>query len=294
MTDMLAVKYIINKFIRRIMKKHFKSRAQGMPIGIPGSNPFNVVKVAFSPSAFNKIRETVGSRPAESGGALFGRPADLRSPIPYITDFVFDSGASTTRATYSINTKFLNPVIHDKWDNHGLELHGILHSHPVRSPRPSGPDMTYFHQMHTYMERPFLITPIVHTQPDGEFRMFCYLVGPDSPAIEVEYCVMDEKEYERAVAESGAAGHEMPGNPEQEDIPAVATVPGEPAEEAAKDADGADGAEKPCVIDYSREEGAVDKALLERSKIVIVGTGGAYEVTCMFARCGNDEISPIY
>ena len=59
-------------------------------------------------------------------------------------------------------------------------------------------------------------------------------------------------------------------------------------------ADGADGAEKPCVIDYSREEGAVDKALLERSKIVIVGTGGAYEVTCMFARCRNDEISPIY
>ena len=85
---------------------------------------------------------------------------------------------------------------------------------------------------------------------------------------------MDEKEYERAVAESGAAGHEMPGNPEQEDIPAVATVPGEPAEEAAKDADGADGAEKPCVIDYSREEGAVDKDMVEKSKIIIVSDDG--------------------
>ena len=33
-------------------------------------NPFNVVKVAFSPKAFEQIKKTIGSRPAESGGAL--------------------------------------------------------------------------------------------------------------------------------------------------------------------------------------------------------------------------------
>lgn len=43
-------------------------------------------------------------------------------------------------------------------------------------------------------------------------------------------------------------------------------------------------------IDYIREKDAVDIDLLKKSKIVIVGTGGSYEGTGMFARCGIGEI----
>ena len=44
------------------------------------------------------------------------------------------------------------------------------------------------------------------------------------------------------------------------------------------------------VIDYAREKDAVDVDMLKKSKVVIVGTGGAYEVAGMFARCGVGEI----
>lgn len=253
------------------MKERSYNRAQRM--GYESDNPFNVEKIAFSPEAFKKIKETIGSLPVESGGALFGNPEDLKSPIPYITDFVFDNRANTTRVTYSINTKFLNPVIHDMWDNHSLELHGLIHSHPRGFRRPSGPDMEYFHHMHTYMDRPFIITPIVYTQPDGGFEMFCYLVGKETPAVEVEYCIMDEKEYERAIAEIGAFVQNEPGTTQQEtDNADVNEVMG---------------------IDYCCEADAVDIDKLKQSKIVIVGTGGMYEGASMFARSGIGEMIAI-
>lgn len=164
-------------------------------------NSFNVKKLVYSPEAINGIIKTVGSRPAESGGAQFGRPLDLRSPYPYITKFFYDPGKNATRATYTIDEKRVNRAIHDEWETNGLEYIGQLHSHPYGCRFPSVPDMDYFHEMHTYMDRPFLITPIVFTNPDGGFQMFCYLVGPDTPAIPVDYCVMDEAEYRAFMAE---------------------------------------------------------------------------------------------
>ncbi|MBP5505599.1 MAG: ThiF family adenylyltransferase [Bacteroidales bacterium] len=160
-------------------------------------NP-QVEYIAISPGAFSKMRDNIGGIPAESGGALFGKPEQLRSSRPYITEFVFDKSAKTSRATYSIDAETLNPIIHKMWDEKGLELQGIVHSHPRGFNHPSGPDMEYFHKMHTYMDRPFIITPIIYTQPDGGFELMCYIVGPDSPAIRVDYRVMTEEEYAKA------------------------------------------------------------------------------------------------
>ena len=129
------------------MKDYFTSHTQRMSKGHIESNPFNVIKVAFSPKAFNQIKKTIGSRPAESGGALFGKPEELRSAIPYIREFVFDNNANTTRATYTINTKHLNPIIHQLWEQRELELQGLVHSHPYGCHRPSGPDVSYFHEL---------------------------------------------------------------------------------------------------------------------------------------------------
>ena len=271
------------------MKIHSGNRAQRMRGDNPKHNPFNVVKVAFSPKAFEQIKKTIGSRPAESGGALFGKPEDLKSAIPYITDFVFDNGASTTRVTYSINTKFLNPVIHDMWDNHGLELHGIIHSHPGGCSRPSGPDMEYFHNMHTYMERPFLITPIIFTEPDGGFKMFCYLVGPDTPAIEGEYCIMDEKEYEKAIAElSTVKQEEKPEVSQQEEAVEKATT----SAEIAKDTTGENRTEDAiCVEHQNRNNDEVKTDMLTNSKVVIVSCDGeVWPIASKLAHYGVSNI----
>lgn len=230
------------------MKKLSNHRSYSMTEDRFEHNPFGVKKVAFSPKAIKQIEKTIGSRHAEDGGALFGKPEELASHIPYIREFVFDDSANTTHVTYTINTKKLNPIIHKMWEQEGLELQGLIHSHPIGCRYPSGPDMTYFHRMHTYMDRRFLITPIVFTQPDGGFKLFCYLVGPDTPPIEVDYCIMDETEYKNAIDEK--------------------------LEE----------------IDFSREEGAVDVAMVNRSKTVTVGTGGSYELSGMLARCGIGEM----
>ena len=271
--------------IQKIMKNQSDNRAQRKDY--KSGSPFNVVKVAFSPKAFEQIKKTIGSRPAESGGALFGKPENLRSAIPYITDFVFDNEANATRVTYSINTKFLNPVIHDMWDNHGLELHGIIHSHPGRNNRPSGPDITYFHNMHTYMERPFLITPIIFTEPDGGFKMFCYLVGPDTPAIEVEYCIMDEKEYERAIAELGTVKQEMPGVPQQEKTIERTAV----SDERTKETTGEYRNEGTNSIEHRQKYDEVDIEIIKNCKIVIVSEyGEVLPIGNILARYGVGEI----
>ena len=272
------------------MKNHSYYQTRDL-CGNSKRNPFNVVKVAFSPKAFEQIKKTIGSRPAESGGALFGNPENLKSPIPYITDFVFDNGANATRVTYSINTKFLNPVIHDKWDNHGLELHGIIHSHPGGCSRPSGPDMEYFHNMHTYMERPFLITPIIFTEPDGGFKMFCYLVGPDTPAIEVEYCIMDEKEYEKAIAELDTVKQEEPVMSQQEEAIECKAGSKGADEGIVKVTIEVNGTKDTNGNDHSREADAVDIDKLKKSKIVIVSNDGqVLPIGSMLARYGVSDI----
>ena len=225
-----------------------------------GSNPFNVMKVAFSPKAIDQIKKTIGSRHAENGGALFGKPEDLKSPIPYIREFVFDDNATTSHVTYTINTKYLNPVIHTMWDKHELELHGLIHSHPIGCRYPSGPDMSYFHDMHTYMKRPFLITPIVFTQPDGGFKLFCYLVGPETPAIEVEYCIMNEAEYENEVSkyrtEESRTTEVEPKKDEAEENSEISEVPVNDKHEESNSTDSV------------REEDAMDINLLKRSEMV--------------------------
>ena len=283
---LFKVKHNINKLSNTIMKNYFVNRTQHKgPEN--NDNPFNVVKVAFSPKAFEQIKKTIGSRPAESGGALFGKPENLKSAIPYISDFVFDDGASATRVTYTINTKFLNPVIHDMWDNHALELHGIIHSHPGGCSRPSGPDMEYFHNMHTYMERPFLITPIIFTEPDGGFKMFCYLVGPDTPAIKVEYCIMDEKEHEKAVAELGTVKQDKAETPQQDEAIEGTAV----SEESAKDTTGEKRTEDSNIIEHRHKYDEVNTDLIKNSKAVIISEyGQVLRIGSMLARYGVGEI----
>lgn len=132
-------------------------------------------KMKILESAYNEIINTIGSRPAESGGLLFGKEDDM-----IVRKFVFDKNARTTRATYTFNTEFLNPEIKRIWNEEGLSCIGFIHSHPHGYGRLSPPDVEYFSSMFECMPRKHYITPIVFTVPDGGFKLNAHILPNQS------------------------------------------------------------------------------------------------------------------
>lgn len=128
-------------------------------------------KMQILETPYNEIINTIGSRPAESGGLLFGKEDDM-----IVRKFVFDKHAQTTRSTYTFNTEFLNPEIKRIWNDEGLSCIGFIHSHPHGYGRPSPPDIEYFASMFENMPRKHYITPIVFTVPDGGFKMNAFIL----------------------------------------------------------------------------------------------------------------------
>lgn len=287
------------------MKTYLKTPTPKRRVSVQGTNPFKVKKLAFSKKAFDQIRGTVGSRPAESGGALYGFEEDLCSPIPYVRDFVFDKGLNASRVDYQIDHVFVNENNVRMWNEHEKVYYGQLHSHPYGCKELSQPDLEYFEELHQHMKRPYLVCPVVFTQPDGGFRIFVYLIGPDplSPPYEVEYSIMDESEYkkERAALEAEAAINSLD---EKKDVASTAaveeiTIIDEPETAGDHSAENGDIEEKrsevsgtkdefigPKKINYARIEDALDVKKLHGEKIVIVGCGGTYLFTNMCVRSG--------
>lgn len=133
----------------------------------------NIDKMQITESAFNEIVNFIGAKPAESGGALFGREDDY-----VIRKFAPDVNAKTSRATYTINTDYLNPVIKRLWEEEGLSLIGIVHSHPNGYSSLSGPDLRYFGDLlTTSLTRKKFYAPIVFTIPDGGFKLFPHILN---------------------------------------------------------------------------------------------------------------------
>jgi hypothetical protein len=89
-------------------------------------------------TVLDKISETVGNQPVESGGALLG---DFASGI--ISDFLFDNDAETTATSYVPSRKLAARVTSIENVNR-LQFKGVLHSHPGNYDVPSGPDRNSF------------------------------------------------------------------------------------------------------------------------------------------------------
>lgn len=127
--------------------------------------------IKFTESAYNQIINDIGSRPAESGGLLFGREEDY-----VVRKIVHDKHAETTKSSYTFNTDFLNPIIKKLWSEEKLSCLGFIHSHPYGFSRLSSPDVSYFRDMFSYMKRKYFITPVVFTLPDGGFKLNAYVL----------------------------------------------------------------------------------------------------------------------
>jgi len=135
-------------------------------------NAHSQEKMKITETAFNGVINHIASKPAETGGAFFGKESDY-----VIRRFVPDTNAVTTRSTYSIDAKYLNQVIKKLWDEEGLSLIGIVHSHPQGFALLSSPDIHYFKGLLGKLTRKKFYAPILHTVPDGGFSLYPYVLN---------------------------------------------------------------------------------------------------------------------
>jgi proteasome lid subunit RPN8/RPN11 len=110
----------------------------------------------FTDKVITDIGLELGSREPELGGALIGPPG-----ANWITAFLFDPDASVTRSSYIPSARLVDRV-EGVQVSEGVELKGIVHSHPGSYDVPSGPDRYAFR--HALDENPRMaafLAPIV-------------------------------------------------------------------------------------------------------------------------------------
>ena len=122
-------------------------------------------------SVLVQIEETIGARPAETGGMLLSNSRDYT-----VTDFVFDRSARISGASYNPDTDFLNLQLLGREE----EFVGIVHSHPPAYRRLSEQDLRAAWSNLTSPSNPHLhayLMPLVMTKPDtGRFTLLPFIV----------------------------------------------------------------------------------------------------------------------
>jgi proteasome lid subunit RPN8/RPN11 len=121
---------------------------------------------------YQQIHDKIGKHLPELGGMLGGSRNDRK-----VTHFHFDAGADATAATYSPDTDTLNKVL-TSWNDQGIDLVGMIHSHPKNFTRPSYGDEEYakaFLAACKNMSDFFM--PIVQSERHGRFDIKGYVVS---------------------------------------------------------------------------------------------------------------------
>ena len=119
---------------------------------------------------YDQIKRTIGTRKPEQGGILGS------SDGVHIDHYYFDKTADRTAASYTMDAKALNEVIHE-WNDNGIQLVGIIHSHPQGCTKPSYGDMeTARHIIETIDVKGKFFTPIVQVSPkfNGNIKIYPY------------------------------------------------------------------------------------------------------------------------
>lgn len=119
-------------------------------------------------NVLKEVIETIGSLPAESGGAIGGNEDGTE-----VTHFHFDMTSGASAATYSPDHRLLNRLFKRDWNPRGVRLRGFVHSHPGHMNRPSHGDGIYAEEILKGIDDlEFLWLPIVNTVPEtGQFRL---------------------------------------------------------------------------------------------------------------------------
>lgn len=114
-------------------------------------------------AAAEKMFASIGSRPAESGGALGGT---RRSSV--VEHLHLDESASMTSVTYYPDITAVNETLRRDWNPRGINLMGFAHSHPRGATRPSANDLEYSERiLRAIPAMGRMLLPIVQSAGDG-------------------------------------------------------------------------------------------------------------------------------
>ena len=131
-------------------------------------------QLTLSPQVDRAIFDSVGKFPAETGGLLGGDRQNYA-----VEHFHFDTKAQRSTVTYSPNTETLNKLLSSDWDLRGIEVLGFIHSHPSSVIRPSTGDLIYARRILSALPNmPYMLMPIV--QPgigNQNYRVHAYAVS---------------------------------------------------------------------------------------------------------------------
>lgn len=119
---------------------------------------------------YSEICRTIGTRKPEQGGILGS------SDGKHIDHYYFDKTADCSAASYTMNTTVLNEIIHE-WNDNGVQLIGIIHSHPRGITSPSAGDKeTAKHIIETVNVEGKFFTPIVQVSNklNGDIEIYPY------------------------------------------------------------------------------------------------------------------------
>lgn len=129
--------------------------------------------LAFSRDTVQRIFDTIGSCPPESGGIL-GAGSD-----GIVAHFYYDHTGERTEDGYAPDISAVNDVLENQWLPKGVYMVGIVHSHAHHNIAPSCGDIAYgIHILQALdtVDRFFL--PIV-TKTEEHPEMHCYEICYD-------------------------------------------------------------------------------------------------------------------
>lgn len=166
-----------------------------------------------------------------------------------VTAYRFDDSARRTTATYSPDAGGLNELLREEWNPNGVDFLGFVHSHPSGVWRPSSGDAAY-------AER------ILAAIPDMD-RLLLPIVQtvPDTGAFRL---------HTFAATKRGGRGVHIDPVP-------LRVVPAESEDPTVGDAG------------FDRVREAFDLKLLARTRLVLIGLGGAAAFAESMARAGVGE-----
>lgn len=210
-------------------------------------------------SAYKEIMNTICKRLPESGGILLGNRENY-----IVRKFVFDPGGAMSPGGYDPDVKFINETLKKEWENNKLELLGFCHSHPRYVSRLSGNygnntgDVGYMKAIFQAIPKlnKFLV-PIVYSPCDGgELKIFPYIAfrGQEENYITGELSIIKDSENTKIHVKE--------------------------LEEKFK-------------FNPSKLIGSVDFDLMQKSKVVCIGLGGANGICESLVRSGLGSITLI-
>jgi hypothetical protein len=258
------------------------------------------------------IIKTIGSLKAETGGAIAGEGYEKE-----ITHYYFDESSRSSAWTYSPDHKGLNQLFKTEWNPKGVRLRGFVHSHPGRMGRPSYGDEVYAdHILQAVEDMDLLWLPIVNTIPDtGAFKLIPWAAYRNKEGVEVvrgkiqvvqgaaqwpvELCGED---VSKSISFGVSLGEIIFGRAQQKTSTEVATgirhdedqsrttieiSQGPPVQATALDLNDTQANDVVEIKNtFERVRDAYDLNLMQKSRVIAVGAGGAASWLEELARTG--------